>query len=297
MSDILDALPKASFAGIAFPYSKISIVGGLNHHLHTFLHRPGGEIEALGRKPYEFTFHCDFHTTMRAWARAYPDLLSSLVGLFETEVTAELRVPNVGTVRAKAIKWSRDLSARIRSGESAEFTFLEDTQNQRVQTATFGFSMAAVPIQAAVLSNAVAARGLEPGLLDMLLDSLGELLALRDEAELVGAIVAAKAERVMNACAALDALPVFEDPMNWPVLDAVRDVWASANTVSLDALARSLPLDSFFVPRTMTVSEVSVALYRDTSHAVELLQLNAFHDALAIPPGTIVKHYAILARA
>ena len=44
----------------------------------------------------------------------------------------------------------------------------------------------------------------------------------------------------------------------------------------------------------MTVSEVSIAVYGDTTHALELLQLNAFNDALAIPPGAIVEHYAAL---
>lgn len=297
MPDILDSFPQASFAGVAFPYTKIGIHGALNYHLHTYLHRPGGEIESLGRKPYEFTFHCEFHTSMRAWTRAYPELLATLIDLFESEVTANLVVPNVGTVRAKAIKWPRNLSAKIRSGESVEFVFLEDSQNQLVTTSVPAFSMAAVPIQAAVLSDVVSARGLDPGLLDALLNAVAELTAARDQAELMGALVAQQAERVMSACAILESLALFNDPMNWPVLDALRDVWASAYAVDLDALQHSLPLDSYFVPRTMTVSEVSIAVYNDTSHALELLQLNAFDDALAIPPGAIVKHYAVLGSA
>jgi hypothetical protein len=110
----------------------------------------------------------------------------------------------------------------------------------------------------------------------------------------MGAMLAQQADRVMNACATLEALALFNDPMNWPVLDAVHDVWASANAVSLDVLAQSRPMESFFVPRTMTVLEVSIAVYGDTTHALELLQLNAFNDALAIPPGTIVIYYAAL---
>ena len=113
----------------------------------------------------------------------------------------------------------------------------------------------------------------------------------------MGAILAAQADRVMNACATLEALVLFNDPMNWPVLDAVHDVWASANAVSLDALAQSLPLESFFVPRTMTVSEVSIAVYGDTTYALQLLQLNAFDDALAIPPGAIVLYYELVSHA
>jgi hypothetical protein len=297
MADILDAFPQASFASIAFPYTKVAIHGGLNYHLHTYLHRPGGEIESLGRKPYEFTFHCEFHSTMRAWAHAYPELLATLINLFESEVTADLVVPNVGTVRAKAIKWPRNLSARVRSGESVELVFLEDNQNQLLVTSVVAFSMAAVPIQAAVLSDVVARQGLDPSLLDELLNAVAELTAIRDQVELMGAMLAQKAEQVMNACAALESLAFFDDPMNWPVLDALRDVWASANTVSANALARSLPLDSYFVPRTMTVFEVSIIVYGDTTHALELLQLNAFDDALAIPPGSVVKHYAVLAAA
>lgn len=292
MPDIIDSFAKASFAGTAFPYTKLSIHGGLNHHVHSYLHRPGAEIEPLGRKPYEFTFHCEFHTTMRAWVRAYPELLSTLFGIFDTEVTADLVVPNVGTVRAKAIKWTRDLTAKIRSGEPAEFVFLEDAQTQLLATAPVAFSMAAVPIQAAVLSDLLVQQGQDPSLLDVLLGLIADLLALRDQIELMGAIIAMKAEQIMDACAALERLFTFDDPLAWPVLDALRDVWASANTVSVDALRRSLPLDSFFVPRVMTVSEVSIAVYGDTEHALELLQLNAFNDAMRIPPGALVKHYA-----
>jgi hypothetical protein len=297
VTEILDILPKASFAGLAFPYTKIGIVGGLDYHLHKYLHRPGGEIESLGRKPYEFTFHSEFHTTMRAWTNAYPALLSKLISTFESEATAPLVVPNIGTVQAKAIKWPRNLSARIRSGESVELVFLEDSQNQLVVSSIASFSMAAVPIQAAVLAGVVGAQGLDPSLLDDILNAVANLTAVLDEAELMGAILAQRADVLMNACAALESLALFNDPMNWPVLDALRDVWASANAVSLDALAQSLPLDAFFVPRTMTVSEVSIAVYGDTTHALELLQLNALNDALAIPPGTIVKHYAALGGA
>jgi prophage DNA circulation protein len=293
MPDLLETLPQASFSGIAFPYTKIAIHGALDYHLHKFLHRPGGQIESLGRKPYEFTFSSVFDANMRAWAQAYPELLTALINVFESEVTAALVVPNVGTVRAKAIKWPRSLSARIRSGESVEFVFLEDSQSQNVASLTT-FSMGAVPIQAAVLSNAMTAAGLDTSLLSTLLSAVTALTALRDQAELMGAIIAQKCAQVMNACATLESLATFNDPMNWPVLDAIHDVWASANAVNQDALQASLPLESYFVPATMTVSELSIAIYGNTSYALQLLQLNAFDDALAIPAGSIVVYYAVL---
>jgi prophage DNA circulation protein len=297
MPDILSTLPKASFSGIAFPFTKISIRGGLRHHVHTYLHQPGGAIEDLGRKPYEVHFACEFHTTMRVWVNAYPELLTSLLDAFELGATASLSIPNVGTIQAKAIQWTHDLSAKILSGESAEFTFLEDSSNQLLAQSAVTFSMAAVPVQAAVLSDVAAQYGVNASLLDDLLGFVSDLQAIHDQVELEAQLIAMKADQIMDACATLESLVNFNDSTNYPVLDALRDVWMSAFTVSLDALQQSLPLDSYFVPRTMTVTEVSLAIYSDTAHAVELLQLNAFADALAIKPGTIVNHYAVLPSA
>ena len=57
-----------------------------------------------------------------------PQRLAELTALFETGATADLVIPNRGVrgMKAKAVKWDTNLTAKIRSGEAVEFSFLED---------------------------------------------------------------------------------------------------------------------------------------------------------------------------
>ena len=99
----------------------------------------------------------------------------------------------------------------------------------------------------------------------------------------------------MLAAADADGVVVHIRSLTKVTAPSMRIAALTARGPAFDRLRNVQVIDSFFVPRTMTVSEVSIAIYDDTTHALELLQLNAFDDALAIPPGTIVEHYAVLA--
>jgi len=146
--DIFDAFKKAAFGDIQFPYKAISIKGALDHHPHKYLHRPGAEVEGLGRRAYVIGFDCDFHNTAPSWPDLYPSRLSQLVSLCESEQTYPLDVPNLGrSLPVKAIVWDRTLLASVRSGESVRFEFLEDSTERYTADKLINFTEGAAPTQ------------------------------------------------------------------------------------------------------------------------------------------------------
>lgn len=293
MSDQISLMRRATFAGLEFPWKTISIKGSLRHHVHEYPHQPGGEIEGLGRKLYEFRFSCDFHDTFFGWSNLYPVQLGKLRRIFETEVTADLFVPNFGTIQAKAIAWDQNLVARVRSGETVEFTFLENTQNAFSIGFILGSSTAAMMPAVARLQATASAQGIKSGLFDDLETAVADLTKLVQAGEIVAAVAASKVKTVLNICAAIEALPVFNKVSSYPTANANRDVWASANQINVDLLRKQQPLASYFVDHTMSITEISQAVFNDTIHAIEILQLNSLDNAMEIPAGTIVQHYAL----
>jgi hypothetical protein len=132
VADVFDNFTRpAAFGDIAFPFIQLSIKGSLDHKVHKYLHRPGGEVEDLARRAYEFRFECQFDSESRAWPDLYPDRLGQLVALCESGQTFALYVPNLASeVQAKATDWPRTLHASVRSGERVEFAFVEDSTEQ-----------------------------------------------------------------------------------------------------------------------------------------------------------------------
>lgn len=293
MSDQISLMRRASFAGLEFPWNKISIKGSLRHHVHEYPHQPGGEIEGLGRKLYEFHFSCDFHDTFFGWSNLYPVQLGKLRRVFETEVTSDLFVPNFGTIKAKAISWDQNLVARVRSGETVEFTFLENTQNDFSIGFILGSSTAAMMPAVARLKATAAAQGIESSLFDDLVKAVADLIGLVQGGEIVAAIAASKVATILNICAAIDDLSIFNLASSYPTANLNREVWASANQINVDLLRKQQPLASYFVDHLMSIIEVAQAIFNDTIHAIEILQLNSLDDAMAIPAGTIIQHYAL----
>jgi hypothetical protein len=294
VSEIVDTFTRAGFGGIQFPWTKIAIKGGLDHHVHKYIHRPGAEIENLARKPYEVKFSAELHTTLRKWQNAYPGTLAQLIALFELGETRDLAVPNYfgGTLPCKCVDWSRNLDAKRRSGESVEFTFLEDSTAQFANLNAI-FVVAAQSFAAQIASLNRLGQGLpSSSIFDKLKQAMGLYLAIESIAEVAFEYISNKLDPIIAACEALDALLFFQDPKNYYLLDLIRDIWDTAVTVNLDALRRSLPMETFFTQRVMTVGEVSLEIYSNLDHAIEILQLNPIDDALAIPPGKFLRHYA-----
>ena len=292
MPSAADFFQKAAFANFAFPVSHISVKGGLRDHVHEYPHSPGGAPEKLGRKLYGIDFTVPAHNTMLDWQDFYPGVLTQLMIVFEGGKTFDLVVPTIGTIQAYATEWSRDFDAKRRSGEDCKFSFRED------QSGLF-LVESLVKISANSLETATGVLlGLEPdfpglSFFDAISALVNSILAISDQVQLFSNQIEAKASGLASLCSQLDSsLKILNEPVNHQLLDALHDVWASAIQLNKDALKSAKQKIVYTVPAHMPISQVAMALYGDSSRAMELLQMNAVNDAFSIPKGTQLRAYA-----
>jgi len=297
-ADIFDAFRKAAFGDIEFPFVGLSIKGALDHHPHKYLHRPGAEVEGLGRRAYVFRFSCQFHNTAQSWPDLYPSRLSQLVSLCESEQTFPLYVPNLGReLPAKAINWDRSLLASVRSGESVEFEFLEDSTERYTADKLINFTQGAAPTQfEAVRFEVEQVSGVDGDTLDALdalSDELDKWLALKDLAEQQVAFQHARVDGLFTRCQELARSPVLQTATAWLALEATLALWGTIAKLRNESLDAARPLAGYTTERDrMSVIDVSMVLFGDPGHTIEILQLNDLDDAMAIPFGTDVRYLA-----
>lgn len=321
-----DEFPRASFATIEFPITELTIEGGLRDHVHEYPHSPGGAPEKLGRKLYTIRMVALFHNTFPTYPDLYPQALSDLQGIYEDETTTDLVVPNVGTIKAYIRNFRRQWSSKALSGETVEIEFLEDqsqaflvngivnVSGQTMASAQTLFTQAMDPFLSPpntpqVLINGQLVAGPPPraltkaealaqlttrdaSLIESISAAISSLLAISDQVELYGNLVEAKALAVVQLCEqASDSVRIFQNPVNYAALEALKAVWSTAADIWQSAAQQQGQVGLYRVPTRMSIQQVSIALYRDASRAAELLQLNAIADPFQILPNTVLRYY------
>lgn len=285
-------LQPASFAGIKFPTHRYSVKGSLRYHVHEYPHAFGGAFENLQRKLYEVRMSCTFYGNLRSYPNLWPQNWRSLVVLFEQGAVSDLEIPTIGKMKARCTVWPEEFDVRKQPGITAELEFIED-QNQ-----LFLAHQLVVAAKANVNNATVAfidqtkQLTVVPDIFDSIQEVANDIFALKDQAELYSGLLEAKILRLDSLVHEADSTVVMlQDPGNWQVLNSLRALWASAMELKDDILSQGRSLKEWTVPKLMGVGEISTAIYGDTSHATELLQINPFEDALSIPAGTVVKYY------
>jgi prophage DNA circulation protein len=288
----LQRLPRASWNGIEFPVKKVQLKGSLRHHVHEYPHAPGGAFENLGRKLYEVSMTASFMENFAQYPALYPDRLDRMRDSFETGAVGDLVVPQVGTIKARCINWSQTLEDKIQSGEMVELSFLED-QSQlflidalvRQGISSFGSTVDRYDIE-------VAASGVNLTIFDSIRDAANSVLAFADQAQAFGNLLEAKILGLQALIDEADAdVDFLQHPENWNLWTAMRDLWAANEKLLDDLFSKNEPVATFIVPMTMTIADVSSAIYGDSTHSVELLQLNPVDDAFAVPAGFRMRYY------
>jgi len=295
MVDIFDGFKKLAFGDIEFPYVSLSIKGSLRHHVHEYLHRPGAEIESLGRRAYEIRVEAQFHTDMPSWPDLYPDRLSQLVSLCESEATYPLYVPNLGgELPCKAIDWPRTLLAAVRSGEKVEFTFLEDSSAKYTADKLITFtSRTIVPQYDAVKFEVEKLGDVEAqSWLDAVLEELDRVLAIQESIEMEADYQHARVDGLFDRVGNLARVPILQTAEGAQALRATLSLWGTVGTQMNTSLVASRPLAAYTTERDkMSIVDLSMLLFGDPTHALkDILRLNDFDDALAIRAGTEVRY-------
>lgn len=284
---LIDTYERSSFGGIKFPFTDLSIKGSLDHHVHKYLHRPGGEIENLARHLYEFKFNCDFHDRYRTHPTLIPDLLR-LIRLFESGETQELVVPGAGTFRAKAIDWTRNVTNMVRSGGRVSITFMEDSTDE-FTTATLvptGESNS-LPQIATLFKQEADAMG-RPDLGNRLVLSVNDYISARNNLDVTAGGSPVTVQPVINTCKSISADGAFQSPRNAKAFMVLQEVGATAI-----GIAKSNPLSPTTANKYTTLSPISVMelamqFYGRSDRAASLLAINNFTDALRIPAGSVI---------
>lgn len=293
-----DGFPRATFNGFPFPVETSRIRGGLRDHVHEYPHSPGGSPEKLGRSLYEFDVEVHFDARFTSYPNLYPQTLDTLVGFFEQQVTADLRLPQMpSAVPSYCRKWEREMRNKIRSGESVHLLFVEDQSTlflfqDLISTSTANVSGDFVAFTGAITNLPFTPPASIFAFFDQIKSFVGSIQALQDTAELYGNRLSNAVTGLINACASLDTQDAMQIVPAYALVEALHAMWASAQTLDNDLQQNGVQLQSWIVPAQMDIGRVSMSLYSgDSSHASDLLSLNDVPDPLLIPAGATLYYY------
>jgi prophage DNA circulation protein len=291
-----DTLRPVSFGGIQFPTQQVRVQGGVRDHVHEYPHQPGGAPEKLGRKLYEINITADFQAALTN--PSYRDLharLGQLRSMFETETSASLVLPTIGTITAYAVNWSQTMEAKNRSGERAELMFRED-QSAAFLTSTIlqesagkmGDRLTDWNVQIGTL------KPRPPSIFDRISAAANSVLAIKDQVDLYGELVEAKILGLLELIREADKdVRELNEPQAYRICDALLALWDSANQLHQDIVDRGVKLVSYVVPVQMNVAQISGAVFGgDSSRGGDLMGLNGFPDPFSVVAGTVVRYYA-----
>ncbi len=289
---LVDTYERASFGGIEFPYTEISIKGSLDHHVHKYLHRPGGEIENLARHLYEFRFTCDFHNRYRRYPNIISDL-ASLTRLCEAGDTMELVVPSAGRYKVKATEWTKRIVGAMRSGGPVSFTFLEDsTEDFTAATLIVNGASNSLPQIATIFKQETDAIG-RPDLGDRLVVSVNSYISARNNLDVSAGGTPVSVQPVISTCKSISTDRAFQDPRNTKASMVLGEVWATAINISKTNPLSPTTAQRFTTVTPTSVMELAMQFYGRSDRSAALLAINNFTDALRIPAGSVINFLPI----
>ena len=309
-----DRVQPASFAGIEFAVNMIEVIGGIRDHIHEFPHSDGGIPEKLGRKLYVIRMHAVFDEGILELPGNYPFGMNNLQAQCESGDTQTLVIPQLGSIQAYCRNWPRKWTWQVRSGEEADYEFVEDDVITSLDV--FPSAVPSTPSMALQLGNfaaeaflqqqrlAAAAAQVSPGfpldlsqcsniglgLINSVKSAFNAVLAIRDQETLAGLVLQQKIAAANQYISQLDrALSI---PLDANLLAAVRGMNKSLRALSANISGTVSPIKTYEVRTPMAVSAISAAVFGDTLHAMDILRMNPIENPFLVPAGTLVKYIA-----
>jgi hypothetical protein len=291
----LRTLKRLAINRVTLPYRRISVRGGIRHHVHEYPKVPGGLVEKLGRKLY--TIRIDLAIDEEIARSGYyqgRNLITNLKVLmhdvFEGQVTTPVYLPNIGEIRAVATEWERDLDVKLLSGEASSVTMLEDNDSASLVENTLKVAPPAAITQ--YLGDVVALSPTpKPNLLEQLHEAVNNLLAYRDQTQMWAGFLAAKIEGLQYLFEEIDSsLDDLKNPESWELLEALRNLWGAVKDLGEEVGVLN-QFSTYTTPRIMSASEISLAIFNDTAHAIDVMKLNAITDPYAVEAGTSIRYF------
>lgn len=298
-----DNYERCSFESVQCPFTSMSITSGSRMSTHEYRWIKGGVDEDHGRTLYDFSVDAVFHDDKRFSPPLFPDALDSLRGHFNARTVGVLVVPHIGRVKCRIKDWSETLDGGNRSGATAKIVFREHETNRFINaTAT---KVSASSYQNSLDSWALAAENLrrdfelslipesDADLFDQITAAANSVLAFRDQGSLVGELIGSKIQSLVNLFYEAESTVSFNNPMNYDAIFAMKDLWAATvGLIESPATGSSEPR-VYTTERTMSVMDIADRVHGSTEYANEILGLNNFQDAMAVPAGTRVIYLPI----
>jgi len=293
VANVFALFRPASFEGIRFAWKTYDIRGGIRDHVHEYPHVHGGDAEKLGRKLYEISFSPIMHAGLvpQRYQDIFPLKLRELRELFESQKTGTLVIPHIGEIKAYALSWTERADANNISGLDVEWTFREDASGSFGQKLIIDTKkLAAATRDWTIETNVFKPR---PNIFDQISDLALGILAIKDQLDLYGSLVAAKIEGLVSLIQEADAqVESLKDPDNYGALYSLQRLLDSTVDLANDIANRGQGLQIFTVLYTSTISDVAVSIYGSSAKAAEIMQLNTITNPLSIPAGTKLVYYA-----
>jgi len=296
-----DKFQKAQFGDYAFPYSQITIKGGIRHHVHEYPHSPGGDVEKMGRKLYTFRFRVPFHDIPGSrlaveFQGLFPNRLRNLIALFDRQASLPLVIPSVGTMVCVATDWDglADMADAL-SGETWNIEFIEDVDQASIVKALPSLGVASMVAAAdnfEALWKKLYFATKPPSIFQAINDLVTAIDGTFGQFEAYSRLVAGKLEGLAQLCQKADSdVAELRDPMNHLVVEALKDVWASAVDLSQNISGpKGGELSTFRVPRLMSIGQVATKLYGSADRGIDIMQINPIDDPFAIKAGTELQY-------
>lgn len=297
-----DNLPRTQFGSVVFPSEVTRLRMQFRHHVHEYPHAPGGSPEKLGRGLVNVTVRASFQDRFPAYPNLYPAGMQQMFVYAQNGSTQNLVHPSSGTFPAFIINWDQEKEAKLRSGEKVDIEFLED------QESSFALAAIATPDSSASLSptsdqlaedwlSASVQLGVttsDQSVFDALQNAVATVEGFSDTTQLYGNRYAAALTNVINLCSQVEKLQSMQDVRAWPVLDTLFQLWEQAVSASKDLQSQRVQLQIYVVPRTMSVIEIAMFLYKgDASRQVDILTLNSdvITNPLRVRAATQIRYY------
>jgi hypothetical protein len=305
VTEYLDRLEPWAFNGIPLAVESASVKIGIRTHKHIYPHTPGAAIEKMGRNPYEIDISGKFDSNLRG---RYIDSMRSsiaMAGFVEDELTCPLVIPWAGTVKCLCEEFTRDEKNTYRSGLTFHAKFTEDTtdgfpilafiktKQAPIQTKlvifknAFGLDETTVGVSASAFQGTPRVRDIFSAITEVSTFIFG----IKDQFQLYSQLIRSKLDYLETLFREADALAdwIWSDIVKG---NAFMGLWEAIRDFGDDIASKGLSFSYYTVPVMMSIQQIAVAIYRDSSKTMDLLCLNAIENALRIPPGTQIRYYA-----
>lgn len=309
--DPFGQLKEFSWRGIGVPVTATRLVLRQDLAQHRYVGRPGADIEATGRAPFEISAEIPLINNIEpgpreSWKKGalYPGVWKKMLAAMADTSTGDLQHPELGVITCKAHTFDSPLDAKTRGGVMCNATWLETTEDPNALSALIA---AVSPLAGAIQAAQDIDRHLttltppfpkskvpEPSFDDMMRSVQGVFDQVTLMQKRVGGVIGnikyrvGNIERSMNAAMHL-APNSAAQVKNWPMRDACGRMKSALRDLEKQLLTGKRPIGIYIPGRSATMGKISADIPADI---VSLMSLNPTLLAHPIvPANSLVRHY------